>query len=205
MLSCLPAQRRMPVRKCMIILTALLLLVLCGCGHGKYQEEEPQGTACVLHVPPKYEYNEAGRLIRQTEFNMDGSPACEILYQYNDNGTCARYDHYNMVGELLQESIYEWDGDTYTLHITYHQNGVKTAFHKCGYDAKGRVIRREVYDAADVLQYTDLLEYNDGKDWLKKKTHRKSDGTYSVTNYDRWGQFIEETWYRADGRLLFEE
>ena len=176
----------------MIILAALLLLVLCGC-------VEAAPIADHLYVPLKYEYNEAGRLIRQTEFNIDGSPAYEIRYQYNDDGTHARYDHYNMAGELLQESIYEWDGDTYTLHITYYQNGVKTAFHKCGYDAKGRVIRREVYDAADVLQY------NDGKDWLKKKTHRKSDGTYSVTNYDRWGQFIDETWYQADGRLLFEE
>ena len=198
MSSRLPAQRRMPVRKCMIILAALLLLFLCGC-------VEAAPIADHLYVPPKYEYNEAGRLIRQTEFNMDGSPAYEIRYQYNDDGTHARYDHYNMAGELLQESIYEWDGDTYTLHITYYQNDVKTAFHKCGYDAKGHVIRREVYDAADVLQYTDLLEYNDGKDWLKKKTHRMPDNTYSVTNYDRWGQFIDETWYQADGRLLFEE
>ena len=87
------------MRKCMIILAALLLLVLCGCGQEKYQEEEPQGTACVLYVPPKYEYNEAGRLIRQTEFNMDGSPAYEIRYQYNDDGTHARYDHYNMAGD----------------------------------------------------------------------------------------------------------
>lgn len=193
------------MKKYIIIPMALLLLFLCGCGQEKHQEEEPQGIACILYVPPEYEYNEVGQLIRQTEFNMDGTPSYEILYQYNEDGTCARYDHYSVTGELLRETVYEWDGDVYAQHITYYQDGVKTAFYKYGHDAKDRVIRREVYDAANVLQYTDLLEYNDGKDWLKKKTHRMPDGTYSVANYDRWGQFIDETWYQADGRLLFEE
>ena len=189
----------MPVKKSIALLSALLILVLCAC------TSQSKGIVDRLYVPPEDEYNEAGQRVRRTEFNNDGTPLYEIRYQYNDDGTCARYDHYTMTGELFRESVYEWDGDAYTLHVTYYEGGVKTAFHKCGYDAKNRVIRREVYDAADVLQYTDLLEYHEGKDWLKKKTHRMPDNTYSVTNYDRWGQFLDETWYQADGRLLFEE
>ena len=189
----------MPVKKSGMLFIALLILALCACS------SRPTGIVDHLYVFPECEYNEAGQLILRTEFHGDGTPAYEIRYQYNEDGTCARYDHYSMAGELFRESVYEWDGDAYALHVTYYEAGVKTAFHKCGYETKDRVIRREVYDAADALQYTDLLEYHEGKDWLKKRTHRMPDGTYSVTNYDRWGQFIEETWYQADGRLLFEE
>lgn len=87
----------------------------------------------------KYEYDEAGRIIHECEYNKDtGSVTYEYYYEYDDNGN-----------EILQKSedaiiTSEYDNSNNLIHM-HNSNGNRDIYYD--YDEYGRQIGWTFYDA----------------------------------------------------------
>lgn len=245
-------------RRICLLLTAVLLISLCGCG---LSEPEPQGAerdsqeepACILYAEYVDDHNAAGQLIRRTDLTVDGQVEGWTQYEYDEDGRMARGVHYSAAGAvqgwtsyeynadgsraaqfeytadevLTQESAYRWDENGYTLRVADYQNSIVTGIHEYDYDSEEQLLRTAEYNAAGValsellmeydedgrlsaktyyekgvLRYAETYEYSAGKGRISQKIHRRADGAYSVTVYDKWGIFLDETWYNADDTLM---
>ena len=85
-----------------------------------------------------YEYDEAGRPVRQTSYDSDGNFAYETRTEYDDRGREVQVRNRNLYSENV--STYEYDENGRQNHSVFEMNGEISTINDSRYDEEGRTI-----------------------------------------------------------------
>lgn len=143
----------------------------------------------------EYEYNSDGKLIKQLQYNLDGTLDCWSEYEYDGNGRSVKTTTYNSDGTLRS-----WD----EREFNEIGNILKCTF----YFDDGRVATWYEYEYNDIgqpIQYALYYPRNNGEvyiDNLARYDYDSGGRQIRVTHYDDYGNVksSEEYEYGENGR-----
>ena len=176
------------------------------------------------------EYDEEGKLLSYTAYDIDGNVIYVYEYEYDNSGNPIIETDYDPTGSIT--AICYFTGDINTAVITsetYYENGIITGSSELQYNDDNLIVKWYYYDAEGALSFTQSIEYNsdgyrikcaqydanDIKEWeydyagisnnyLTKQTWFNSDGSVSYIQtyqYDSNGKQIGYTRYNSDGTI----
>nr|MBQ4318574.1 hypothetical protein [Clostridia bacterium] len=128
-----------------------------------------------------YEYDEAGRLLKENYFEED--LVSYITYEYDE------------AGNIVRENEFNGDGSVYGYWLRI-----------APFDTFGNPSKFEWYNSDGVMEYYWVGEYDD-KGREIKGTNYTSDGkveAYVVKEYAEDGTVLSSQWYDADGNPIEE-
>lgn len=125
-----------------------------------------------------YEYDSVGNIVKQTEYNLDGSVSVIGSYTYNTQNRLLRIDWADEYG-IFGSYVYEYDAQGQTAKLTHELSDGSIAWYQTfEYDSSGYEIKRSTFGEDEMLE----------KYWM-----------YS---YDEQGNLIQIDEYDAKGKLV---
>ena len=106
----------------------------------------------------EYSYDEFGRLIKETDYNVSGSVSYEKTWSYNSRGGIGEYRRESEDGVLICEEIYDDDGNLLSVkdvisEIHFYDDLGKPT--KTEYYSRDKLFREDIYaDAREKLTYS---------------------------------------------------
>ena len=131
-------------------------------------------------VVSSFEYDKWGQMIRNA-----GEGGSYNAHTYDDRGNLTAMETVNVtpVGELRSGAYMDYDEAGRLIRNVAENNGVVVSHYEYAYDAQGRAIREESFDAAGNRLYVQEAEY-DGDRLVKSVRDYGTYSAVSTTTYD---------------------
>lgn len=133
-----------------------------------YASDSDKGTL----IRCECEYNSDGKMIRRTEYSLDGSISHFQKYQYDGSGNMVRVDYYNTEGSLEHYFTMEYDSQGREVKRTYYdENGNMRGYNVFEYNETGKYIRFVYYNNHDQAEREERQIYNEQGKYIGTETY----------------------------------
>ncbi len=148
-----------------------------------------------------FEYDAKGNMIKQTNYEKDGSVLDYTVYEYDDNSNKIKDVWY--LNDSSQTSIYEYDNDKLIKVSIYDANGAFARY--VLYTYKDDLVEKTCfYNAQDTLTYEVNFEYDKKGRKIKETITIDSGNDIVITSeYDSKGNVIKETCVNGSGEEIY--
>ena len=157
----------------------------------EYQSNEKKETI----FKNEYEYDEAGNMIKETNYDENGKLSGWSQYEY-DGENLLKESKYHGEGDLYSEEKYEYDSKNNLIKEigNYYYNGHVKMVYECEYDEKSNIIKK-------------VYHYNDKLDSITEYKYDEYGNLIKVESFDENGQltyWYEYTWKKINNKGAFE-
>jgi hypothetical protein len=131
-----------------------------------------------LKSASKFEYNDKGKIVKESSYDKDGKLNNISKFEYNDKGQVAKrssYDidgklksviksEYNDKGKVIKQSSYDSDGEpTIVVTYKYNDNGNMTTMSYFNYDRES--------ESVSEYKYT---KFDDEDNWIERECYENN-------------------------------
>ena len=178
---------------------------------GEKREIKSGSVESIEAIPQRNDENKKPetkkRLIKETEYDADGTIRNWKEYEYNSNGNIIKYTSYNADGTISYRSESEYDANGNKIKSTSYMSGGMSSWFEYEYDSNGKCIKVIIYNADGTIRSWFEYEYDANGNEIKQTIYN-ADGTisnWSEYEYDANGNMIKRTNYMADGMNSWSE
>lgn len=149
-------------------------------------------------------------VVKESTYYAVGEPESAVTFEYDENGRLVKQTEYNK-GEIFQSWDYKYDGDSIQKSESYFYNGASTEpsmIDKYEYDEKGNVTKEASYkmDGSLIIENKSEYEYDNEGNILSKTTTDSAGGEYKeVYQYADDGKVASMTHSHQDGGVMTED
>jgi len=162
-------------------------------------------------TPPVYrltQFNEKGYMASETTYKEDGAVRSILQYQYDKDGMLIESLWMKGDRTVTLKSVFHYDDKKrVVLRALFRADGAPDMRSTFTFDPKERRCRLHMFSGPDDPSPVWEDFYYDAKDHLVKSIWYQDDGTLFSTNvyrYDKKGQRVGNSGYKADGSLHYK-
>ena len=193
-------------------------------GFGEEDITEQQYTEAEIN------YNEAGKILTEKHFNVDGDMESSVENEYDAQGRVVSSAQYDETGELCQRNIfiydeegrilrkgcfygegapeyatvYVYEGDRLIREDAYDEDEFSCTEKAYEHDDAGHVIKTVEYDEDGNVLYRTIDEYDENgrlAQRLREEPQEHDSRTFAYA-YDEQGRKVKELMYNFNGKLI---
>ncbi len=151
-----------------------------------------------------YATEDGGAIVEALDYRPDGTLRLIHRYEYDALGRMSRRVELDGEGGGRGCVTSAWDGAGHEIEeAAYADDGSLRARHRYENDEQGRIVREQVFDAADHLQGTREIDYDAAGNVAEKRWFSAAGRLESrfVHTYDDGGNLTASSLYDGDGAL----
>lgn len=154
----------------------------------------------------KYQYDEAGILVRGEAYDTKGVLQFYICSKYDENGELEEESWYYKDGRLGGRNKFIYDSaNNVTEEIIYDKDNTLRGTFKYKYDDRKNMIEKQWFDKNGKLQTTFNFEYDEKGNQCRVTLTKGDTVEFTEIKYDAIGNKVAQDWSEGEDYLLREE